>query len=219
MFFKSRCSLQICKLCKFHRKAPVLEYLFNSLGPSQLYYKETPTQEFSYEICEIFNDNFFTKHLRWLLLAMGVPYLVKLQVTFFIKKVELHSPKIFAEILKKLYFRKVLLGALLQNVFQRLRIEKLKTTFHFLKEKKEKKMTKIFRVCYFGQYVTFSICYIFIFRQVPEIEQFHQFSLTFQQTMLNSQHNFHWSLNSLTGKHHSIQPTCFSQRFADIHPK
>ena len=59
-------------------KAPVLEYLFNRLGPSQLYYKETPTQGFSYEICEIFKDSFFTEHLRWLLLAMGVPYLVKL---------------------------------------------------------------------------------------------------------------------------------------------
>ena len=30
---------------------------------------------------------------------------------------------------------------LLQNFFQRLRTEKLKTAFHFLKEKKEKKMT------------------------------------------------------------------------------
>ena len=59
MFFKSRCSLKICKLCKFHMKAPVLEYLFNRLGPSQLYYKETPTQGFSYEICEIFKDIFF----------------------------------------------------------------------------------------------------------------------------------------------------------------
>ena len=35
---------------------------------------------------------FLTEHLRWLLLAMGAPYLVKLQVTFFIKKIELHSP-------------------------------------------------------------------------------------------------------------------------------
>ena len=30
--------------------------------------KETPTQVFSYEICKIFKNTFFTEHLRWLLL-------------------------------------------------------------------------------------------------------------------------------------------------------
>ena len=53
----------------------------------------------------MFKNTFFTEHLWWLLLAMGVPYLVKLRVTFFIKKIESHSPEIFAAILKKLYFK------------------------------------------------------------------------------------------------------------------
>ena len=35
---------------------------------------------------------FFTEYLRWLLLANGVPYLVKLQVTFFIKKLNFIHP-------------------------------------------------------------------------------------------------------------------------------
>ena len=32
--------------------------------------KETPTQLFSYEICEIFKNTFSTEHLRWLLLKL-----------------------------------------------------------------------------------------------------------------------------------------------------
>ena len=43
--------------------------------------KETPTQSFSYELCQVFKNTFFIEHLRWLLLAMGAPYLVMLQVT------------------------------------------------------------------------------------------------------------------------------------------
>ena len=35
----------------------------------QLYKKETPTQVFSYEICKIFKNIFFTENLRWLFLA------------------------------------------------------------------------------------------------------------------------------------------------------
>ena len=68
------CSLQICKLCKFHRKASI----FLIVSDLRNFIIETPTQGFSYEIFEIFKDNFFTEHLRWLLLEMGVPYLVKL---------------------------------------------------------------------------------------------------------------------------------------------
>ena len=34
----------------------------------QLCLKETPTQIFSCEISKIFKNNFFTEHLRWLLL-------------------------------------------------------------------------------------------------------------------------------------------------------
>ena len=40
---------------------------------------------------------------------------------------------------------------LLENVCQWLHIEKLKTTFHFLKKKKKRKsVIKTFRVCYSG---------------------------------------------------------------------
>ena len=38
-----------------------------------------------------------------------------------------------------------------------------------------------------------------ILRQVPEIWYFHQFSFTYQKSMLNSQQNFHWSFNSSWG--------------------
>ena len=36
--------------------------------------KETPTQLFSCKICEIFNNTFFTEHLRWLLLIEAIWY-------------------------------------------------------------------------------------------------------------------------------------------------
>ena len=66
--------------------------------------------------------------------------LIILQATFFIKKTEIRSPVIFAAILKKLYSTKPFSDhILLQNVFQQLRIEKLKATFQFLKEKKKKR--------------------------------------------------------------------------------
>ena len=48
----------ICKkknVFKFHRKTPVLESLFN---------KETPTQLFSWEICEVFQKNYRQEHVR-----------------------------------------------------------------------------------------------------------------------------------------------------------
>ena len=44
------------KFPKFHRKAPVSE--------SHFLKKETPTQVFSCEICEIFKNAYFEEHLR-----------------------------------------------------------------------------------------------------------------------------------------------------------
>ena len=44
---------------KFHRKFAKVA----GLG-LQLYYKETPTQVFSYEICGIFKNTYFEEHLR-----------------------------------------------------------------------------------------------------------------------------------------------------------
>ena len=93
-------------------------------------------------------------------------------------------------------------------------MEKLKTTFLFLKGKKKRKwLIKTFRVCYFGQHVKWydikwyciytisndNLFDISILRQVPEIWYFHQFSFTYQKSMLNSQQNFHWSFNSSRG--------------------
>ena len=37
---------------------------------------------------KFFRTHFFTEHLRWLLLGMEALYLVKLEVTFFIKKLK-----------------------------------------------------------------------------------------------------------------------------------
>ena len=47
------------EFCKIHRKYPLLESLLNKFGVLQsttLFKKETPTQAFSYEFCEIFKD-------------------------------------------------------------------------------------------------------------------------------------------------------------------
>ena len=46
------------KFCKFHRKTPVLESLYDKVA---LYYKKTPTQVFTCEICEIFKNTFFCR--------------------------------------------------------------------------------------------------------------------------------------------------------------
>ena len=48
--------------CKFHRKNPVLESLFiKILGQTCNFIKETLTQVFSCEICEIFKNTFFQR--------------------------------------------------------------------------------------------------------------------------------------------------------------
>ena len=100
----------------------MLEYLFNKVAGLHNFIKKR--LQHRREICEIFKNTFFTEQLRWLLLAMGAPYLVK---------------ALLQKHLKKLYYRKPFSEHILsQNVFQWLRIEKLKTTFHFLKEKKRK---------------------------------------------------------------------------------
>ena len=94
---------------------------------------------FSYEICEIFKNFFFTEHLGSLLLATGAPYLVKLPVTFLFKKLNFIHQVFLPQLKKSFIPEKPFAGFILfQNVFQWLRIEKLKTTFHFLKEKKTK---------------------------------------------------------------------------------
>ena len=50
------------------------------------------------KLAKFLRTPFFTEHPRWQLLENGASYVVKLQVTFFIKKIELHSPGIFAAI-------------------------------------------------------------------------------------------------------------------------
>ena len=69
---------------------------------------------------------------------MGAPYLVKLEVIFFIKKLNF---------IRRWFLRQFQKGftpempfaenILLKNICQRQHIEKLKTTFHFLKEKRK----------------------------------------------------------------------------------
>ena len=55
MFFK----LDVLKnFCKFHRKTPVLETLFNKVAGL----KETSTQVFSCENCKIFKNTFFLRN-------------------------------------------------------------------------------------------------------------------------------------------------------------
>ena len=44
-------------------KTPVLVSLFNKVTDRQLYYKETPIQLFSCEICVIFKKTYFEEHL------------------------------------------------------------------------------------------------------------------------------------------------------------
>ena len=82
---------------------------------------------------------FFIEYLQWLLLVMGAPYLVKLEVTFFIKKLNfIHQgflPQFKISFTPEMPFAEHIL---LENVCQWLHIEKLKTTFHFLKKKEKK---------------------------------------------------------------------------------
>ena len=49
-------------VCKFHRKAPVLEFLFiKVVDPKACNFnlKQSPTQVFCYETCKIFKSTFF----------------------------------------------------------------------------------------------------------------------------------------------------------------
>ena len=67
-FFRSshqRCSIKkfVLKVCKIHRKIPVAEFSSD---------KETPTQVFSCEYCEICKNRFFIEHLWLLLLIVDV---------------------------------------------------------------------------------------------------------------------------------------------------
>ena len=54
--------------CIIHRKTPVLLTFFNEKYRSHK--KETPTQMFSYEYCEMFKNGFFTEHLLWVFLRL-----------------------------------------------------------------------------------------------------------------------------------------------------
>ena len=86
---------------------------------------------------------------------MGAPYLVKLEVTFFIKKLNFIHQGILLQFKKcSVPEMPFVEHILLENVCQWPNTEKFKTTFHILKEnKKRKSVIKTFRVCYFGQHV------------------------------------------------------------------
>ena len=71
VFYKKNCSE---KFCNNHMKAPVVESLFNKFGGLQacnFFKKETPTQVFSREYCQNFN-NLFIEHRWWLLLPLKI---------------------------------------------------------------------------------------------------------------------------------------------------
>ena len=64
-----RCSVKkgVLKFCNIHRKAPVLESLFNNaagLKGCNFIEKKNPTQVFSYEYCEVSKNTNFEEHLR-----------------------------------------------------------------------------------------------------------------------------------------------------------
>ena len=82
--------VKIIKKCLRYRSSHLqmsfkVSVLKKALNPAILLKRHTNTKD-SCEICKTFKNNFFTKHLWWLLLAMGAPYSVKLEVMFFIKK-------------------------------------------------------------------------------------------------------------------------------------
>ena len=85
---------------------------------------------------------------------MGALYLVILEVTFFIKKLNfIHQG--FLPQFKKYFVPEMpfVEHILLENVCQWLHFENLETTFHYLKKKKRKSVIKTFRICYFRQHV------------------------------------------------------------------
>ena len=56
----------VLKVCNIHRKVPVLESLFSKVA-ILVAYKQTPTQMFSCEYCELFKKILFKENNRWLL--------------------------------------------------------------------------------------------------------------------------------------------------------
>ena len=69
MFFE----IGALKVCNIHRKTPVLEPLFSkvaSLEAYELIKKETPTQMFSYEYCQLFKKILLKEHHRRLFLYL-----------------------------------------------------------------------------------------------------------------------------------------------------
>ena len=66
----NRCSW---KLCKFYRKKPVLESLFNKVAGIQVcnfIKKRLRHRCFPVKLAKFLKKHFFTEHLRWLLLMM-----------------------------------------------------------------------------------------------------------------------------------------------------
>ena len=59
-----RCFVVFLKFGKVHRGTPALECLFNKVSGLKPHEKETPTQVFFCEFCQIFNNNYFEEHLR-----------------------------------------------------------------------------------------------------------------------------------------------------------
>ena len=79
----------------------MLEFLFNKvagLHPGNFIKNRLQHSRFPVKFKKFLKTPFFTEHLRLALLANGAPYLVKLRVTFFIQKIELHSLGIFVAI-------------------------------------------------------------------------------------------------------------------------
>ena len=59
---------------------------WKGLQPCNFIKKRLQHQGFPVKFAKVLRIPFFKEHLWWLLLTMGAPYLVKLEVTFFIKK-------------------------------------------------------------------------------------------------------------------------------------
>ena len=60
----SKTSLYVSIFRNIHMKTTVLESLFNKVAGLQACNKETPTQVFSCEYCEIFKNTYFEERLR-----------------------------------------------------------------------------------------------------------------------------------------------------------
>ena len=64
----------VLKVCNIYRKMPVLESLFSKVASLEAY-KETPTQMFSCEYCELFKKILFKENNRWLL-CVSIMYFI-----------------------------------------------------------------------------------------------------------------------------------------------